>query len=592
MSVAPAPPPNENLPPLRQALADLRVFLGLGRRYSWWLWGGAALAATTTLAAIGLLGLAGWFLTASGLAGIAAAGLGAYAFNFHFPSGGIRSFMLVRVLSRYAERLVTHEATFRILASIRVWVFAKAIPLAPGRLGEQRSGAVLASVTSDVDALDNLYLRLLTPAIAALAGLAAILIVVGLINPLAALACCAIFVFAALAAPIYALSRAARPSAQANASLAEARAEAADLIDGLAELKAFQADDRVLERLNTHTNDQLDNEDRAARAGAHAAGIIAASGAVAALITFAIAAAFQAPAPLAALAALAVFALFEAAPPLAQAAELFGRTAAAARRLLRLEETRPTAAEPAKSSTAPAASANDVSFTKVSLTYPNAPAPAVRDLTLYIQAGARLGLVGPSGAGKSSLFGLLLRFYDPSEGELTLGGVDVTTMRQAAMRARIAYLGQRSELISATVAANLRIAQPHAQDSQLWSALARARADDVVRALPEGLDTWIGEDGQLLSGGQARRIALARAFLKDAAILALDEPTEGLDTQTEADIIAALADELDRAPRTVIIATHRPALLALTDTVARLEDGVLTKLSQAEPTPPGAAGAG
>lgn len=557
----------------RRALDDLRFFLSMGDKWRGWLWGGAALSALSLLAGIGLLGLAGWFLTASALAGIAAGGIGAITFNFLKPSAGIRASAMTRALARYAERLVTHEATFRILAQIRLWVFARAIPLSPGRLGAERAGSLLARVTSDVDALDNLYLRLVTPALAAGAGLLATLIVIGLISPLAALAGGLLFVLAALITPLWVARQSANLGLAATTSLTEARADALDLADGMAELTAFQAVDTVNTRLKEHTDRQINAEREAAKHGALAGALISAGGGMAAVFVFLLAVLADASAPFAALAAFAIFALFEAAAPLAQAAELFGKTAASARRLRKLDEITPTADDPPLNDASPARKGNHLAFRAVSLRYPNAPASALEEITLDIPFGTKLGIVGASGSGKSSLFQLLLRFYDPSLGVLALDGVDVTTARQAAMRGRIAFQGQRSDLISATVAENVRMADPSANEDQVWSALKAARADDVVRALPQGLDTWIGEDGQLLSGGQARRIALARALLKSAPILALDEPTEGLDRQTEADIIAALAEHLQSTERTVLIATHRPALLALVDRVIKLENG-------------------
>lgn len=582
-------------------IADLRAFLDLAKDYSLWLWVGAGLTTITLAAAIGLLGLAGWFLTAAAIAGAGS------SFNYLFPSGGVRGFAMTRTASRYAERLVTHEATFRILAKIRLWVFAQAIPLAPGRLGDHRAGSLLAAVTSDVDALDNLYLRLVTPAVAAAVGLAGALIAIGLVSAWAALATLGLFAFAAIAAPSLTLAKARQPGRTARDTLTRSRSDAVDLADGLAELIAFKADDRVQTRLMAASAEQITAEREANAAGAVSQGVIASAGGVAAVVVFVIAHLSGAGPAVCALAAFVAFALFEAAPPLAQAAELFGRTAASARRLRELEHTAPTALDPALDAAAPAPARHDLCFERVSFAYPvrstqgdDTPRSgdaanasfALREVELTIPAGARVGLVGPSGSGKSSLFALLLRFYDPQRGRITLGGVDVTTLRQASVRARVASVSQRSGLLSATIGDNLRLAAPQARPAELWNALEQAGARDWVEATPQGLDTWIGEEGQLVSGGQARRIALARALLKDAPILALDEPTEGLDPATEADIITRIGALIADTSRTVIIATHRPALLDLTDRVVRIVDGrIVSDASSsvaptAPPTPP------
>ena len=243
-----------------------------------------------------------------------------------------------------------------------------------------------------------------------------------------------------------------------------------------------------------------------------------------------------------------------------QAGELFGRTAEAAKRLRELEVMTPLVAQPATAEPLPSGWA--VQLRDVRFTYPGADKPALDGVSLSLTEGARLALVGASGSGKSSLIKLLMRVYAAQSGDIRLGGSPVERHTAAQVRARVALVDQRAELLSTTIRANLWIADPDADEDALWAALEQAKAADFVRAMPDGLASWIGEDGALVSGGQARRLTLARAFLKNAPILLLDEPTEGLDAETEADFLDALDAWLDADPRrSVLMVTHRAALL-------------------------------
>ncbi|MEO1039843.1 MAG: thiol reductant ABC exporter subunit CydC [Pseudomonadota bacterium] len=550
-------------------MKDLRFFLTLARPDRWWLRLGAALAAVTLLAGIGLMSLSGWFITASALAGLAGAG---GAFNYLFASGGVRGFAMTRTVGRYAERLATHEATFRILARLRLWVFAVAAPLAPGRLARLRGGDLLSRVTQDVDALDNLYLRLLTPVIAAACGALAVAILLTVHAPLALPGVLGLFALSALGLPLLAARRGQAPGQSAAEAAATTRAEAGDLVSGLAELKAYGADARIAERLEEASRDWISAQRQLAQFSLMNTALLAFAGPASFGLGVALALLGGASAPIAALAGFVGFALFEAAAPLVQAGELYGKTAASARRLRALNEMRPTAPEPDSPVAAPTGWALTVD--QVSFTYPDAPNPALEAVSLDLPEGARLALVGASGSGKSSLVKLLMRFYAPQSGVIRLGGADLTELSASDVRARLALVDQRAELLATTVRANLRLAAPDAQEDALWEALERARAADFVRAMPDGLATWIGEQGGLVSGGQARRIALARAFLKNAPVLLLDEPTEGLDAETEAGFLDALDEWLDQdARRTALFVTHRPALLDRARQAVVLEKG-------------------
>lgn len=558
-------------------MKTLAFFLSLARPDRWWLRLGAVLAILTLLAGIGLLSLSGWFITAAAIAG--AAGLGR-SFNYLFASGGVRGFAMGRTLGRYAERLATHEATFRILARLRLWVFDRAAPLVPAGLGGLRAGDLLSRVTGDVDALDGLYLRLITPALSALFGALAVILVLSFAAPAAIVPVIGLFILSGLALPLLAARLGQSAGESVTGAASDTRSEAADLIAGMAELKAYGAETAVLSRLEAASTGWISGQRRLAGLALMNTAVLAFAGPASFVAGFLAAAASGASPPLAALAGFIAFGLFEAAAPLVLAGEQYGRTLSAAKRLKALDDMRPAVEEPA--TPLPVPDGHDIVFDSVGLTYPGAQGrPALTDISFTLPEGGRVALVGASGSGKSSIIRLLMGFYAPDSGAIRLGGADIAALGPSGTRARLSLVDQRADLLSTTVRANLLLARPDATEADLWQALEQARAADFVRALPDGLTTWIGEEGRLVSGGQARRIALARAFLRDAPVMLLDEPTEGLDSQIEGEFLDALDAWLDAdARRSVLIITHRPALLERAREVLVMEEARIVQSGQ------------
>lgn len=565
-------------------MKTLAFFLSLAHPDRWWLRAGAVLAILTLLAGIGLLSLSGWFITAAAIAG--AAGLGR-SFNYLFASGGVRGFAMGRTLGRYAERLATHEATFRILARLRLWVFDRAAPLVPAGLGGLRAGDLLSRVTGDVDALDGLYLRLVTPALSALFGALAAILVLAFAAPAAILPVIGLFLLSGLALPLLAAKLGQSAGQGVTVSASDTRSEAADLIAGMAELKAYGAETAVLSRLDAASANWISGQRRLAGLALMNTAVLAFAGPASFVAGFLAAAASGASPPLAALAGFIAFGLFEAAAPLVLAGEQYGRTLSAARRLKMLDDIRPAMEEPA--APLPLPERHDIAFHAVGFTYPEGGesglkrAPALTDVEFHLPEGGRVALVGASGSGKSSIIRLLMGFYAPDSGTIRLGGTDLAALGPARTRQRLSLVDQRADLLSTTVRANLLLARPEATETELWQALEQARAADFVRALPEGLLTWIGEEGRLVSGGQARRLGLARAFLKNAPVMLLDEPTEGLDSGIEGEFLDALDGWLDAdARRSVLMVTHRPALLARAREVLVMEGGRIVQTGSVE----------
>lgn len=553
-------------------MRELIRLLRLYAPYRLWIAGGLLLALATILANFGLLALAGWFLAASGLVGLA--GFAAQnAFNFFTPAAGVRFFATVRVLGRYAGRIVDHEATLRQLAGLRAFLFEKLEPLAPAGLAGERSGDLLSRLVADIDRLGDVYLRVLAPFAVGAAAALAMAATLAFFAPIAGLALLAGLALAGLAVPAASLALGARPSREAVAVRNEMRADIVDAVQGIAELLTYNAAPAMEARIAAANERLIAQEARlAAIAGfGAAAGLLIANATMgtALLIGLPLAAAHLLPGTDVPLLALGTLAAFEAVAPLPQAFQLLGGMAESARRVFALADRAPPVREPERSPGRP--HCLDLVLSDVRLRYARDRPWALDGLSLAIREGERVTIVGRSGAGKTSLVNLLLRFADYQEGSATIGGIDLGKIRGDDARSLFAVVSQRTHLFAGSIGENLRIARPDADGAALWRALEAAGLAGFVRAAPGGLDREVGEGAARLSGGEARRLALARAYLRDAPFLVLDEPTEGLDPLTE----AALRADLARlgAGRTVISITHRLAFIAPDERVVVLEGG-------------------
>ena len=552
------------------AMRELRPFLRLLKPHRHWMALGLLLACTAGAAGAGLLGLAGWFISASALAGLTP--LTAHLFNLLHPSVGLRIFAISRTAGRYAERIVNHDITFRILESLRTWFYLRLEPLAPAGLGKYRFGDILDRIVADIDALDNLYIRVLTPSIVAMAMA---LLVTGIFwhfDPGAALVLFSGMVLAGFVLPMVAGHAGTDPGRALARHSARLRIHTVEGLQGLAELLVFNAADRHLRKIERCQNALIRTQGRMSHiGGATSAGLTLVSGASVGTLLYIGSGHVedgQLDGAILAMMAFAALAAFEVIWSLPAAFQYLSRTQEASRRLLEIVEQAPAVAFPAAS--APPADF-DISFDGVTFRYDPEGPDVLKDFHLRIGHGERVAVMGATGAGKSTLVNLLVRFWDPGEGLIFVGGQDIQTLSEGCLRQGMAVVSQQSHLFNATIRENLRVACPNADDDQLWSALRAARLDGFVSALPQGLDTWTGEAGQRLSGGEARRMVIAQAVLRDAPLWLLDEPTEGLDSANEQQLMNTLYDLT--AQRTMLLITHRPVALDRMDRIAILDNG-------------------
>lgn len=555
---------------MRSRPAGWGRFLRLIEAHCRWMALGLFLAGMAAAAGIGLLGLSGWFISSAALAGLTP--LTAHLFNLFHPSAGIRLLAITRTAARYGERIVNHETTFRILESLRTWFYLQLEPLAPAGLRRFRSGDILDRIVADIDALDNLYLRVLTPGIVFL-GIAAL--VTGLfwyIDKAAALALFTGMVLAGVALPLIADRAATLPGRALAHHGARLRTHVVEGMQGLAELLIFGAADRQRRQINNCQKALIRAQARMSHIrGLTSAGLTLLSGATVGTVLFLGAgrvAGNRLDGALWVLLTFAALAAFEVVWSLPNAFQFLSRTRQASRRLTEIVDQAPPVRF-TDSTRMPCC--NAIRFEGVTFGYEGGDPPVLKDFDLEVGPGEHVALMGPTGAGKSTLINLLVRFWDPQGGRILLGGRDIRDLSEAALRRSMSVVSQQPHLFSATLRDNLRLARPEADERQLWAALRAARLEQFVAALPHGLDTWIGEAGHGLSGGEARRMAVARAVLHDAPVWLLDEPTEGLDAANERlllDTLLALT-----AGRTLLLITHRPAALGDMDRIAVLEQG-------------------
>jgi thiol reductant ABC exporter CydC subunit len=485
----------------------------------------------------------------------------------------VRFFGLARPLARYLERLASHDVALRTLGRVRRRVYERIEPLAPAGLEAYRRGELLNRLVADVDATQGVYLRGLAPPVIALVVGAGCVGVAAAMLPPAAVALLLGLVAAGVAAPAAGSALARRTGRRQAEARGALTAELVEVLAGAPELVAYGCEHRAL----AGAREADDRLVRLARRDALGAGVgeglvvLLGGLTVTAVLAVAVSAHDDGALDRVFVATLALLALasFEGVAPLPGAAREVSASLASAGRVVELADRQPAVEDPAGPLPAPPRDAV-VALEGVTARYASDGAPVLRGVDLRLEPGRRVALVGPSGAGKTTVVNLLLRFLDPADGRVTIAGEDARRYRQEDVRSLFAVAGQDAHLFATSIRQNLRIARPEAQDDEVWQALRLAGIGEWVSSLRDGLDTFVGENGAELSGGQFQRLVLARALLSRAPVLLLDEPTAHLDERTaEAVVRDAVAASEDRA---VLLVAHRPEGLELMDEIVTLGD--------------------
>ena len=523
------------------------------------------LGVATVVSNVGLLATAAYVISASALV--------AFLGSLVIPIYLVRLFGVSRAGARYAERLVSHNLTFELLADFRTWFYSRLEPLAPARLLRFRTGDLLSRIVGDVEELQNLYLRVVAPvAVACVTSLLTFALLYSFGPPLA-FSTLGFLLAAGVGLPLL-VGRLARGLGREQLELrGELNASVVDGVQGAQDLLAFgrqQDHELAIATLNR----------RLGRLQGRMAFITGLQNALGDLLMYlAMLSVLVLAIPLVsggevhgvylAFLALVVLGSFEAVQPLGTAFQFLGRSVSAGERLFEIVDAEPEVEDPAEPILIPRD--HKLEFDRVGFRYETEDRFALQDVSFTLEPGKRVAVVGPSGAGKSTLAGLALRFWNPTEGVISIGGHDVRGYAQDDVRSSIGVVSQDTHVFNDTLRANLLLARPGATEDEIHTVLAQAHLDELVRRLPQGLETSLGEQGLKVSGGERQRLSVARALLKNAPLLILDEPTANLDPETERDLLDAIYRYThDRA---TLVITHRLVRMEHMDEVLVLESG-------------------
>ncbi|MCG6342578.1 cysteine/glutathione ABC transporter ATP-binding protein/permease CydC [Vibrio fluvialis] len=552
-------------------MRDLLPYLKLYKKHWFGLTLGMLLAFVTLCASIGLLTLSGWFLSAAAVAGLTIA---RETFNYMLPGAFVRGFAMGRTAGRWGERVVSHNATFKLLTDLRIFFFEKLAPMIPGRVSNLRDADLLNRLVADIDAMDHVYLRLISPVTVGVLGIAALTTLLCWFDMALGLTLGSVLLVLLLVWPVMFYKLGKRNGAELTQHKAEMRVATLDWLQGYSELTIFGAESRYRDAIYAAQEKLLANQKvNASFTGLASALLLLANGWTLVLMLWLAADGVngQAPDPMIALVVFATMASVELLMPIAGAFQHLGQTLTSARRLNEIILSEPDVKFPSEETRH--SGQFDISFENLTFNYSGGEQPALKDVSLTIPAGNKVAIVGQTGSGKSTLIQLLCRYWDAQQGDIRIAGTRLQEWKESDLRAAISVVSQRVDILNGSLRDNLIMAKPTANDSELSAMLERVGLGKLLEA--PGLDAWLGDGGRQLSGGEKRRIGIARALLHNGPILLLDEPTEGLDKQTEQQIMALFQSHFEN--KTVIFITHRLVELETMDAVCLIEQGEIVE---------------
>ncbi|EDM64733.1 MAG: thiol reductant ABC exporter subunit CydC [Moritella sp.] len=544
---------------------------------------GTLLSIITIMANIGLLAVSGWFITI-----MAIAGLSGVTANYFTPAAIIRFLAIVRTAGRYAERLLTHRATFNTLAALRYYFYTRLEPLLPYYRVNFKSADILARLQQDIDELDNFYLRVLLPAFVAICSIPLVGWGVSFISSDLAFVIVGALILVGFVLPIFILLLSKKRAQQQAKLSSELKVELVDGMASMRELLVYQIAHQYQQSINRVSESYHRAELHLHRLHALATALtfIAINATVFASLYLLV--------PLVqtgdikpefvASAALLILVCFETVINMPLACQILPKVHDSAARLFEIiDKPIPDLGGDTLVTTGP------IKFNTLTFTYPDGHDRVLKDIDLTIQQGEKVAIIGASGAGKSTLANLLMGFWPipPSNNTpnldmvdkltpgITINDVDLNELNTESLREHIALMSQNSHLFHATIGDNLRLANPKVTESQMRDVCQVVGLIDFIDELENGFRTWLGETGSGLSGGQKQRLCLAQVLLRNAKVLVLDEPTKGLDRHSERTIITNLFQQLELSQQSLLLITHKPLMLQKMDKIIVMDEGTI-----------------
>ncbi len=542
-------------------LTLLRPYIALYKHYFWQIVIGLGLAILTLFASVFLLSLSGWFLASTAVVGVA----GLYTFNYMLPAAGVRAAAIMRTASRYAERLVDHNTTFKILAYLRTLAFKKILPLSTNQLAQYQKADLLNRFIVDIDALDHLYLKLFSPIVTALVIVMILFVGLSYINLPIALIISIVLTITLLAIPVVFYHAGKQLGENLAKQQSEYRALLINYLQGQAELTLFNAQNRYRSKLDKLESDWLYYQKKQSTLMALSSALVVLIAGFLTLLVLWLITQYTLS-PFIALFVFVCLASSEILAPIPTAFIFLGQVLASAKRTTALFTQTPDIKFTEQGKVIDLTTAK-LQFNDISFCYPNQPFTILNHFSLTVEAGKHISLIGKTGCGKSTLLNLVTRAWEPTSGNILINDIPINQLDEPTLRQVIAVVPQMITIFSDTLRRNLLIGDPHASDQQLIAVLQQVELSKLL-STEQGLDLPLGQGGRSLSGGEIRRIGIARALLHNSPLVLMDEPTESLDQQTEQQIIQLIKQICHN--KTLLMVTHRLTDSPLFDRVVEL----------------------
>lgn len=529
-------------------IATLRPYIALYKHYFWQILLGLSLSILTLFASVFLLSLSGWFLASTAFVGVA----GLYTFNYMLPAAGVRGAAITRTASRYMERLVDHNTTFQILSYLRTLAFQKILPLSANQLSQYQRADLLNRFIVDIDALDHLYLKLFSPIIAALITIGVMFIALSQINLPVALIITIVLTLTLLVVPVVFYYAGKQLGETLAKQQSEYRLLLINYLQGQAELTLFNAQPRYRTKLDQLESSWLNNQQKqSALMALSSALVLLITGILTLLVLWLITQ--YTLSPIVALFVFVCLASSEILAPIPTAFIFLGQVLTSAKRTTAIFNQKPEIEFIPHGQSLDLSTAK-VQFDNISFSYPNQPFAVLSNFSLTVNAGEHVGLIGKTGCGKSTLLNLVTRSWQPNTGQIYINDVAIDELDEPTLRQAIAVVPQIITIFSDSLRQNLLIGNSSASDQQLIEVLQQVELDKLLTT-EHGLDLPLGQGGRSLSGGEIRRIGIARALLHNSPLILMDEPTESLDQHTEQQIIQLIKQVCH--DKTLLMVTHR-----------------------------------